>query len=149
MTRKSRRELSAGGVVVRRRDGSIHVLIIRDPYQNWGLPKGHLERHETEAEAALREVKEETGLTDLVLGEQLPVIDWYFRMGGVLVHKFCRFYLMESRDGDPVPDKSEGITECRWVPFEEALSKVTYDNAREVIRAARETLESRAERAEG
>lgn len=119
------------------------MLIIRDPYKNWGLPKGHLERRETEAEAALREVEEETGLTDLVLREELPVIDWYFRIGDVLVHKFCRFYLMESREGVPVPDETEGISECRWVSFDEALETVTYANAREVIREARKALEAR------
>lgn len=148
MKNRSRRELSAGGVVVRRKDGEVHVLIIRDPYENWGLPKGHLERKETEAQAALREVEEETGLRDLVLGEELPLIDWYFRMGEVLVHKFCRFYLMESQTGDPEPDRSEGITECRWVPFDVALEKVAYDNARSVIRAARKTLEERADGAD-
>lgn len=135
--------------MVRTQNGKALVLIIRDPYENWGLPKGHLESKETEAQAALREVEEETGLQDLVLGEELPLIDWYFRMGDVLVHKFCRFYLMESQSGDPAPDRSEGITECRWVPFDEALEKVAYDNAREVIRAAKDTLEGRAGSANG
>lgn len=127
--------------MVRRIDGLIHVLVIRDPYRNWGLPKGHLEDGEGAQAAALREVAEETGLTDLEVGAELPSIDWFFRAGGTLVHKFCAFYLMTSRAGDPVPEADEGISECIWVPVDEAEGRITYDNARQVVRAARALLE--------
>jgi hypothetical protein len=53
-----------------------------------------------------------------------------------VVHKFCSFFLMRSVDGEAVPEVSEGITECVWLPPEEAMARVTYDNAREIIRAA-------------
>lgn len=134
-------ERSAGGVVVRRRDGEAHVLLILDPYRKWGLPKGHLEEGEGEAEAALREVREETGLTRLVMGPDLGEIDWTFRRLGRRVHKFCRFFLMHAPDGDPRPELSEGITECRWLPVDEAAETVAYDNAREVILRARGLVE--------
>ena len=123
-----------------------HALVIRDPYRNWGLPKGHLEDNETSAGAALREVAEETGLEDLRLGRELVTIDWYFRARGVHVHKFATFYLMYSDVGDPIPEKAEGISDCLWVPLTEADKKITYDNAGEVMRVAqrllREGLES-------
>lgn len=118
-----------------------HVLLIRDPYRNWGLPKGHIEGEEADAEAALREVGEETGLTDVVIGKDLGVIDWRFRNRGHSVHKYCRFFLMTSARGVPVPETSEGITECRWLPIQEAIRDVTYDNAREVLRLAARVLE--------
>jgi len=137
---RARIERSAGGVVVRTFDGVPHVLVIRDPYQNWGLPKGHLENGERPGEAALREVGEETGLADLVLGPELATIDWYFRAGKRLVHKFCAFYLMRSELGAPVPETEEGITECVWLPVPEAEARITYDNAREVVKAARAAL---------
>jgi len=137
-------ERSAGGVVIRFVHGEPRVLVIRDPYQNWGLPKGHLEDGEGSGEAAAREVSEETGLSDLVLGPELATIDWYFRSGGKLVHKFCAFYLMESASGDPVPEAEEGITECVWMTLDEAAARISYDNARDIVIAAREALDQGA-----
>jgi 8-oxo-dGTP pyrophosphatase MutT (NUDIX family) len=133
-------ERSAGGVVVRRIRGEVHVLLIRDPYRKWGLPKGHPEAGEADAEAAVREVEEETGLAGLVLGPELGEIDWTFRSGRVRIHKYCRFYMMASTQGEPRPQLEEGITEVRWLPVAEAERRVTYDNAREMIRRAMECL---------
>lgn len=129
-------ERSAGGVVVRATDEGTFALVIRDPYRNWGLPKGHLEEGEEPHEAALREVSEETGLTDLRLGPELVTIDWYFRSQEVQIHKFTTFYLMDSDSGEPVPQLEEAITECVWVPLEDAPKKITYENAREVMKVA-------------
>lgn len=137
---RPRVENSAGGVVVRPIDGELHVLLIRDPYGNWGLPKGHLEEGEDAADAALREVREETGLDDLLLGPELHTIDWYFRLQGTLIHKYCVFYLVVSDDGDPVPELEEGITECVWVRADAASNQITYDNARAVLDRALEVL---------
>jgi len=140
--RKARIEHSSGGVVARRVDGSVHLLLIRDPYGKWGLPKGHVENGESSCEAALREVREETGLTHLDVGPSLGTIDWYFRLKGDLVHKFCDYFLIASPDGDTSPEVSEGITECLWLPVEEAIETVAYDNAREVVVRAAEVLNS-------
>lgn len=131
--RKAREEWSAGGVVLRRVRGVLHALLIRDPYGNWGLPKGHLEGEENPQEAGLREVEEETGLVDLVLGPRLRTIDWYFRLKGKLIHKHCTFFLMTSRVGEPIPQEAEGITDCMWLPLLEAIDRVGYENAREVL----------------
>lgn len=127
-------------MVLRRQEGRIHALLIRDPYQNWGLPKGHVEEGESPGEAAVREVAEETGLEDLVLQEELGTIDWYFRNGPTLIHKYCTFFTMESRTGDPVPQAAEGITACDWVPLDQAVERITYDNARAVLAEARRLL---------
>lgn len=131
-------ETSAGGVVLRTIDGVVHALVIRDPYKKWGLPKGHAEEGETRPEAALREVREETGLDDLRLGHELVTIDWSFQAPGGRIHKFATFYLMYSERGDPVPDESEGITECVWVPLERAHERVSYENTGEVVKLAQE-----------
>lgn len=137
---RARIETSAGGVVFRRDHDGLRFLLIRDPYENWGLPKGHLEGKETPLEAALREVSEETGLTELRAAAELPTIDWYFRDQGILIHKYCHFYLIESPTGEPEPQEAEGITACVWLPPREAIRTITYENAREVLRIAHDTL---------
>jgi 8-oxo-dGTP pyrophosphatase MutT (NUDIX family) len=129
-------ETSAGGVVVRAVGGVIHVLVIRDPYRKWGLPKGHVEPGETAGETALREVCEETGLRDLRLAEELITIDWFFRARGRKIHKFTTFFLMYSDVGDPAPEVREGISACEWVPLRTAHERISYDNASEVMKIA-------------
>ena len=135
-----RDETSAGGVVFRMVDGRPHYLLIRDSYRNWGFPKGHLEIGERAEDAALREVAEETGLADLVVRNSIDTIDWFFRFRGQLIHKVCHFYLMETSSMDTSPQHAEGITACRWSPFEEAQALISYSNAREVLRRAQEML---------
>jgi 8-oxo-dGTP pyrophosphatase MutT (NUDIX family) len=134
--RQAHREVSAGGVVYRWRDGQPLVLLIHDTYRHWGLPKGHLELDETPEAAAFREVQEETGLSDLRMGPLLQTIDWYFESARGLVHKHCHFYLVEAPTGDPVPQIEEGITSCCWLSISQALERISYPNAREVIRGA-------------
>lgn len=138
--RRTRVERSAGGVVVREIGGELHVLLIRDPYRNWGLPKGHVEPGEDDRGAAVREVAEETGLDRLVVGPEVTTIDWSFRLRGRRIHKYCAFFLMASASGRARPERSEGISACRWVRLGDALDTISYDNAREVLVQARRIL---------
>lgn len=135
-----REEVSAGGVVMRVAEGRPLFLLIRDSYRNWGFPKGHLEEGETAAAAAMREVAEETGLQSLRLRGEIETIDWYFRFRGRLIHKVCHFYLMETDTATTCPQRDEGITACRWEPFERAVELVSYENARAVLTRASEIV---------
>ena len=135
--RRAELEVSAGGIVFRREDGEQpRYLLIRDSYDNWGFPKGHLEDGESPAEAALRETVEETGLNHLTLQGPIRVIDWHFRFRGRHIHKYCHFFLFESAGGDANPQVEEGITACRWESLDQALEALSYDNARGVLKRA-------------
>ena len=137
---KAKEEISAGGVVVRPTEGGTHFLLIRDSYKNWGFPNGHLEAGEQPEAAALREVSEETGLRDLVTRGLIDTIDWHFRFRGRLIHKVCHFFLMETAESRTSPQRDEGITACRWLPFDGAEELISYGNARDVLRKAREMV---------
>ena len=142
---RARRETSAGGVVYRVDVGPEGApqplfLLIRDSYRNWGFPKGHLEDGERPADAAMREVAEETGVAALQLRGEIATIDWHFRFRGRLIHKVCHFFLMETPAAETCPQRAEGITACRWAPYEEASQLVSYANARQVLRRAQEMV---------
>jgi 8-oxo-dGTP pyrophosphatase MutT (NUDIX family) len=140
---RARRESSAGGVVFRVADGRPVFLLIKDSYGNWGFPKGHLERGERADTAALREVMEETGLRAISVLGAIDTIEWRFRFRGTLIHKNCQFFLMESNGGETKPQRSEGITACRWATIDEAQALIGYENARAVLRRARDMLATR------
>jgi 8-oxo-dGTP pyrophosphatase MutT (NUDIX family) len=141
MTRgRAQQETSAGGVVYRLDEGHPLFLLIRDSYQNWGFPKGHLEPGERAEDAALREVREETGIENVALRGTIETIDWYFRFRGRLIHKVCHFYLMETGQAATSPQKAEGITACQWVPYDAAQVAISYANARLVLHRAHEMI---------
>lgn len=135
-----REETSAGGIVFRLERGKPRYLLIRDSYRNWGFPKGHLEPGEEPATAAVREVAEETGLQALAVRGLIDTIDWDFRFRGQAIHKVCHFYLMEARRARTSPQRAEGITACRWMSFDEAQRRISYRNAREILRRAHEMV---------
>ncbi|HEY8106652.1 MAG TPA: NUDIX domain-containing protein [Gemmatimonadales bacterium] len=138
--RRAEMEVSAGGIVFRLGDNGTQYLLIKDSYDNWGFPKGHLEDGETPAVAAERETAEETGLAELALRGPIRVIDWHFRFRGRHIHKYCHFFLFESARGEPSPQLEEGITAFRWEPLDQALDALSYDNARGVLKRAGEMV---------
>ena len=142
-------EVSAGGIVFRLTDRGTQYLLIKDSYDNWGFPKGHLENGETPADAAARETAEETGLSGLELRGPIRVIDWHFRFRGRHIHKYCHFFLFESASGDPCPQVEEGITDFRWEIFDQALEVLSYDNARGVLKRAGEMVRTLVATGEG
>ena len=135
-------EHSAGGVVLRSIGGRVHALLIRDMNDNWGLPKGHIEPGEGPGEAAVREVCEETGLTQVEIGGELGSIDWYFRHDGHVIHKFCTFFVMWAPHGEVAPARDEGIDGCAWIGLDEALARIAYTNAREMLERARAMIQA-------
>lgn len=139
-------ELSAGGVIYRRdAAGELLLLLIKDSYGKWGFPKGHVEPGESLEGAALRECREETGLTRLRAVGALGTSDWYFRFGETLVHKFCDYFLFVSDlDEKARPQRGEGIQACSWLSPDDAASRISYANARHVLELALDRLHLRS-----
>ena len=145
---KHRREVSAGGLIWRRNpDGSISVVLVRPAGRStWVLPKGHLEPGETVVQAAIREAREETGLTVGAvepLGEISYVYSSRERDAGTItrIFKHVYFFLMEYTGGDPSAHDSE-IDEVAWLSFDEALARATHPSEQALIAKARTMLDA-------
>jgi 8-oxo-dGTP pyrophosphatase MutT (NUDIX family) len=142
---RAEREVSAGGVLVRRSAGGAEVLLasrrVRSGRLAWGLPKGLVEGDERPEETARREVLEETGWAGEIL-EDLGEIDYWYVRGGVRVHKVVRFFLMEATEGDESLRDRE-MEEVRWFSLEEAPAVVGFEGERATVRRAAEALLSR------
>jgi 8-oxo-dGTP pyrophosphatase MutT (NUDIX family) len=134
--------LAAGGVVVNG-TGTEVLLLVRPSRDEVRLPKGHVEEGESLNQAALREVREEAGLGDLViladLGEQL--VTFYYQ--GAMVRRTEHYYLMrpESLATTSQPTNAEDQFFPVWVELDEALSHLTFEAEREWLRRARRVLE--------
>jgi 8-oxo-dGTP pyrophosphatase MutT (NUDIX family) len=139
---KTRFEHSAGGVVIRRsKDGVDVALAARRTRKGdlaWGLPKGLVEKGEASEEAALREVREETGLEAEVL-EPLGDISYWYVWEDERVRKKVTFFLMEATGGD-VSQHDHEMEEIRWFPLQEAIRRASYPSERTVLRRAADAL---------
>jgi len=142
------RELSAGGLVYRRSRGSWRVCLGARRRQDdgalvWGVPKGHVEPGESVAAAAVREVREETGLESVVEDVLGEVTYWYARRDAsgrpTRVWKRVRFFLLR-HTGGRFADRDRELDRVRWFSLDEAEARATFANERELIRRARERL---------
>lgn len=134
----ARSVVSAGGVVFRREDGTARLLLIRDRFGRWTLPKGHVEPGERPEETALREVREETGIEGRVVAP-LPPTTYFYRERGELVRKTVLYYLIEATGGQLAPQERE-VEDARWFAPEAIEGLPQYENNREVLRRALERL---------
>jgi 8-oxo-dGTP pyrophosphatase MutT (NUDIX family) len=138
-----RREFSAGGVVVRRFRGRPYAAVVRVRKHDGvlALPKGHPDGDESMAEAARREVREETGL-DAELVEKLGDIKYWYSRRGERVFKMVSFFLFRYRSGS-VRDHDEEVESAEWIPLSEVPSLLSYPGERQMAATALSRVESR------
>ncbi len=148
-SRRGRREVSAGGVVVRGDPGSEEVVAIVpvrravDGSRVLGLPKGHVDPGETPLQAATREVREETGLVAEPVADLGEVRYWY-RRDGRSIGKSVTFYLFRFVSGD-TEDHDHEIEHARWLDLREARTELTYEGERGMIERALAHLQEGAQ----
>ena len=136
------KEVSAGGVVYRRVDDGIEVVLAsrrtRRGQLAWGLAKGGIEEGENHEDAAVREVQEETGLT-AEIEASLGDTKYFYVWEDTRIRKTVHFFLMRHTGGDPA-DHDDEMEEIRWFPLERAMKRAAYRGEREVIGRAAELL---------
>jgi 8-oxo-dGTP pyrophosphatase MutT (NUDIX family) len=133
--RKTRSEHSSGGAVIAVRNGLPHVALIATRNRTrWGLPKGAVSEGETSEAAALREVREETGIEAKIV-KPLDTIEYFFRAGDTLIQKRVDFYLMEYVAGELEPQLSE-VDDVEWVELSAALRRASFDSERKLLEMA-------------
>lgn len=125
---------SAGGIVFKNE----HVLLIKSKSTNRvSIPKGKLEPNESIEETAIREVREETGYDTKIVSE-IGSINFDFEKDGEMCHKTVTLFRLELlNDSDPKPNLQEGEDFVNiWVTPSEAVSLLTFDEEREVLKKA-------------
>jgi 8-oxo-dGTP pyrophosphatase MutT (NUDIX family) len=159
------REISAGGVVVRRVGGVWNIAAIepqrepgsggssakkKSPSTLLALPKGLLDPGEKAAETAVREVREETGVSAKLVTKLRDIKYFYVRSWGdrQRVFKIVSFYLLQYDSGtidDISPDMRIEVQRALWVPIDDAPKRLTYRSERDVVKSAQEYLKSHPE----
>jgi 8-oxo-dGTP pyrophosphatase MutT (NUDIX family) len=131
------REFSAGGVVVR---GEEVVTIVptrraADGSRVLALPKGHVDPGETPIEAAVREVREETGIVVAEPVCELGESRYWYRRDGHTIGKSVAFFLFEYAGGDTA-DHDDEVEEVRWLGLEQARAALSHQAEREMVELA-------------
>ena len=137
-------QISAGGVAYRRRAKGIEVALISvGERERWQLPKGIVDKGESTEAAAVREVREEAGITTTSLQLIDKVEYWYqSKESGAPVryHKFVYFYLFRYKSGD-VRNHDDEVNEARWVQIDEAIDLLAFDNEKKIVARAKKLIE--------
>lgn len=111
---------AAGGIVSNEKDEILMIYRL----EKWDFPKGKVEAGEAYEEAALREVKEETGLRDITLGQPLPSTFHTYELRGEQILKETHWFRMTAHSQSLVPQTIEDITQAVWVPRAEVDEKM-------------------------
>ena len=133
------KETSAGIVLYRKENTKNLFLLLHYPSGHWDFVKGKMEKDETTHETAIRETKEETGITDIVFAENFEEwIEYNFKYQGELVQKKVVFFLAETKTKEiEISHEHSGYI---WMDYNASMEKTTFDNAKTVLTKAEKLL---------
>jgi len=132
-------EKSCGAVIFHKKDDSIKYLMLNYAAGHWDFVKGNVEVDESEKETVLRELKEETGITEAQFIDGFrEAIAYFYRRQGLTVNKEVVFFLMESYT-DKVQLSFEHVGYI-WLEYRHAMEKLTFKNAKDTLQKAHEFL---------
>jgi len=132
-------ETSAGIILFRKEDSKILFLLLHYPSGHWDFVKGKMEEGESTHETAIREAKEETGITDIAFLQNFEEwIKYDFQYQGELVHKKVVFFLAETKTKE-ITISHEHL-DYTWMDYNTSMEKTTFDNAKTVLTRAQMLL---------
>lgn len=139
---KTLRQISAGGILVRRSGDEPEVLLASRRTRRgdlvWGLPKGLIEEGESSEEAAVREVREETGHSGTIT-EFLGEVSYWFVWEDERIRKTVHFFLMEET-GEGPGERDHEMEEVRWFPLARAPKVAGFKSEKEILRRATQVV---------
>ena len=139
-----RHDFSAGGVVYRKAHlpglkYKLEILVAQHAgHLGWCFPKGGIEKGEEVEETALREVKEETGISARVI-KDLGNIEYFYAFSGTRIHKKVYFFLMEYLHGD-IKNHDQEMKAVEWLPIEEVEARLSFATEKDVFHKAQQYL---------
>ena len=133
-------EETSAGIVLFRKEGTKKMfLLLHYPSGHWDFVKGKMEKGENTRETAIRETREETGITDVEFLDNFEEwIQYNFQYKGELVDKKVVFFLGETKTEEV--KISEEHLNYAWKEYNEAMEKTTFDNAKTILTKAQELL---------
>jgi len=132
-------ETSAGIVLFRKEESKNLFLLLHYPSGHWDFVKGKMEKGESTHQTAVRETKEETGITDITFVENFEEwIQYNFKYQGELVQKKVVFFLAETKTEEvKISHEHNGYT---WMDYNSSMKKTTFDNAKTILTKAEKLL---------
>lgn len=133
------REKSCGAVVFIKKNASTNYLLLNYAAGHWDFVKGNVEPNESEKETVIRELKEETSITNAqFIDDFKETVAYFYRRQGLTIHKEVVFFLIEAYT-DKVQLSFEHIGYA-WLDYPTALEKLTFKNAKDVLQKAHDFL---------
>jgi len=133
-------EKSCGVVVYHTaKSGTNEILLLHYPEGHWDFPKGHIEEGEEDLETALRELEEETGISDAeIINEFKEKMHYFFTKKEGTISKTVCFFLAKNKHKN-VKISHEHV-DFEWMSYNEALERLTFENARVILKKAKQFL---------